>query len=108
MMSHMAHKTTDHTMLERFAADTIDTLTCGGLALSAPFRATRCNSDMRMHEYIADLEKLRSCKRKGPGQAPGPSHSPMLKTDNALVPQSFQKETGPKPRALQEKNPSLG
>jgi hypothetical protein len=69
MMSHMAHKTTDHTMLERFAADTIDTLTCGGLALSAPFRATRCNSDMRMHEYIADLEKLRSCKRKSPGQA---------------------------------------
>jgi hypothetical protein len=57
MMSHMARKTTDHTMLERFAADTIDTLTCGGLALSAPFRATRCNSDMRMHEYIADPEK---------------------------------------------------
>jgi hypothetical protein len=53
--------------------DTIDTLTCGGLALSAPFRATRCNSDMRMDEYIADLEKLRSCKRKGPCQAPGPS-----------------------------------
>src|SRR4029077_17426250 len=99
MMSHMAHKTTDHTMLERFAAGTIDTLTCGGLALSAPFRATRCNSDMRMDKYIADLEKpafatcaggteaAASCKRKGPGQAPGPSHSPMLKTDNALVPQ---------------------
>jgi hypothetical protein len=59
MMSHMARKTTDHTMLERFAADTIDTLTCGGLAASAPFRATRCNSDMRMHEYIADPEKPR-------------------------------------------------
>jgi hypothetical protein len=57
MMSHMARKTTDHIMLEHFAADTIDTLTCGGLPLSAPFRATRCNSDMRMHEYIADLEK---------------------------------------------------
>jgi len=29
----------------------------------------------------------------------------MLKTDNALVPQSFQKETGPKPRALNEEPP---
>jgi hypothetical protein len=40
-----------------FAADTIDTLTCGGLALSAPFLATHCNSDMRMDKYIADPEK---------------------------------------------------
>ena len=52
MMSHMAHKT-DHTTLERFAAGEVDTLTLGGLA-PAPFRATRYNSDMRMHEYVAD------------------------------------------------------
>jgi hypothetical protein len=57
MMSHMVRKTTDHTMLERFAADTIDTLTCGGLALSAPFLGTRRNSDIRMDKYIADPEK---------------------------------------------------
>src|SRR5258706_4335443 len=61
MMSHMAHKT-DHTTLERFAAGGLDTLTCGGLA-PAPFWATRCNSDMRMHEYVAD-EKTRRRDRR--------------------------------------------
>ena len=61
MMSHMAHKT-DHTTLEHFAAGEIDTLTCGGL-VPAPFRATRFNSDMRMHEYVAD-EKTRRPDRR--------------------------------------------
>ncbi len=56
IISHMAHKM-DHTTLERFAAGRVDPLSCGGLA-PAPFRATRCNSDMRMHEYVAD-EKTR-------------------------------------------------
>ena len=61
MMSHMAHKT-DHTTLERFAAGRVDTLTCGGLA-AARFRATRRNSDMRMHEYIADAKTRRRDRR---------------------------------------------
>src|SRR5437660_12470471 len=61
MMSHMAHKT-DHTTLERFAAGGVDTLTCGGLA-PAPFRATRCNSDMRMHAYVADEHTRRPDRR---------------------------------------------
>src|SRR5258705_1051098 len=61
MMSHMAHKT-DHTTLERFATGRVDTLSCGGLA-PAPFRATRFNSDMRMHEYVAD-EKTRRPDRR--------------------------------------------
>src|SRR5260370_37900572 len=61
MMSHMAHKT-DHTTLERFAAGRVDTSTWGGLA-PAPFRATRFNSDMRMHEYVAD-EKTRRPDRR--------------------------------------------
>src|SRR5258706_14344427 len=62
IMSYMAHKT-DHTSLERFAAGGLDTLTCGGFG-PAPFRATRFNSDMRMHEYVAD-EKNRRPDRRG-------------------------------------------
>ena len=61
MMSHMAHKT-DHTTLEHFAAGRVDTLTCGGLA-PAPFRATRCNSDMRMHEYAARGNSTESLRK---------------------------------------------
>src|SRR5438874_619341 len=49
----------DPPTLERLASGTDDTLSCGGLAPWAPFRATRCIIDKRTREPFADQDFAR-------------------------------------------------
>ena len=46
----------DHPTLERLVSGTDDMLSRGGLAPSAPFRATRSTTDIRMREAFADWD----------------------------------------------------